>query len=299
MITIPADADILPPTNDYIFKALLTHPDAERVLIKLISVVIERPVISAQVRNNELPTMDASQKNERLDVNCVIDGGDQVNVEMQAARIDEIMPGHKSFKNKSVYYMADLHTSQKSKGLDYCDLVRTYQITFCTYTVFPDRADFVCRSALRTDKGELVSDQLNMIIIELSKLKKTLKKSEEKLTDLEIWSLFFKHAQDPKYRDLINTLINKEEELSMAATLLMEISQDERVRAHARSRRMFENDMAHNLSIAEKKGEMRGEKRGEKRGIMNAAMGMKAEGIDPYIISKITGLSIDDILNPK
>ena len=44
----------------------------------------------------------------------------------------------------------------------------------------------------------------------------------------------------------------------MAASLLQEISQDERERAIQRSRRMFETDMISDLLTAEERGEIRG-----------------------------------------
>ena len=76
MTQLPMNDDILPPSDDRIFKALLTHPDAKQVLINVVSAIIERPVIEAQVRNVELPVMDIEEKAERFDVNCVIDNSD-------------------------------------------------------------------------------------------------------------------------------------------------------------------------------------------------------------------------------
>ncbi|MBR1497872.1 MAG: hypothetical protein IJ617_09620 [Oscillospiraceae bacterium] len=50
--------EILPPSDDRIFKLILTLPDAKPVLIDLISAVIHRDVINVEVRNNELPPED-------------------------------------------------------------------------------------------------------------------------------------------------------------------------------------------------------------------------------------------------
>jgi hypothetical protein len=41
---LPLDADILPPSDDRIFKLILTSPDAKPVLTDLISSIIRRPV---------------------------------------------------------------------------------------------------------------------------------------------------------------------------------------------------------------------------------------------------------------
>jgi hypothetical protein len=80
---------------------------------------------------------------------------------------------HENFINKYTYYLTDLHSSQKSKGVKYYALARTYQVTFSTYTVLPHRKDYITQSGMRTPDGELISDQINMVIIELSKLEET------------------------------------------------------------------------------------------------------------------------------
>ena len=56
------DADILSPSDDRVFKTLLTHPDAQQILVDVVSTVIERTVIAAQVRNIEMPVMDTDEK---------------------------------------------------------------------------------------------------------------------------------------------------------------------------------------------------------------------------------------------
>jgi predicted transposase/invertase (TIGR01784 family) len=263
MVKIPMDADILPPSDDHIFKTILTHPDAEAALISLTSAVLERPVTSVQIRNNELPITDDDEKMERLDINCVVDGGDQVNVEMQASRRVELTNDeYKSFMNKGIYYLTDLHSSQKSKGVRYRDFVRTYQVTFCVHPVFPTWPEFVNRIALRRTTGEQVSDQINMVIVEMSKLSDALKRSADSFTPLELWSVFFGFAPDLEHRDLINSIINQNKEIGMAATLLMEISQDEHERARLRSRRMYETDRYSDIATAELRGESKGEARG-------------------------------------
>jgi len=90
MTILPMDADILPPSDDRIFKVLLTHPDAKQVLIDVVSAAIERTVVDVQVRNIELPVLDVDEKAQRFDVNCTIDNGDQVDVEMHSCPQEEI-----------------------------------------------------------------------------------------------------------------------------------------------------------------------------------------------------------------
>ena len=289
-ILLPPDADLLPPSYDSIFKTLLTHPDAKPALIGITSAIIQRKVKNAAVRNNELPAMDTEEKGERFDVNCVVDDGDQVDIEMHGSRIEEPFIGeHISLINKSVYYLTDLHSSQKSKGIKYANLVRTFQATFCSYTVYPNHQDFITRASLRRENGEQISDQINFVLVELSKLSHILQKPAHELSDLEAWSIFLQYAPDIDKRPLVNRIIQERSEIAVAGALLLEISQDERERAKFRSRRMYETDQASNLLTA-----LDRERNLERKTI---ALSMKNDG-DPYDkIARNTGLSIDEIEN--
>jgi len=289
IIKIPIDADILPPSNDHIFKTILTHPSADPVRMDVVSAAIDRPVVGIRVLNNELPVADDEEKRERLDVNCTIDGGDQVDVEMQSVRMEEVSGGYVNFFNKYIYYLTDLHSSQQSAGVKYYDLVRTYQVTFSGYTVLPDRPEFVSRVSLRFPNGEQLSDQVNMVIIELSKLDGILKKPVEEMTPLEKWSIFFRYVPDVRHRELINRIIETKEEVGMAAELLMGISKDQEERARFMSRKKFETDLTSNIMTAETRGEI--------RGLLAVAARMKAKGIDINTIIEVTGLSVTEVLN--
>ena len=122
---------------------------------------------------NELAPVYTEEKAERFDVNCKIDDGSQVNLEMQASYMVEDLGGqHLNLKGKSIYYLTDLHSSQPAKGLRRYDrLARSYQITFCSYTIFPNTQDYVNSFSLRHDTtGELLSDAINLTFVELSNL---------------------------------------------------------------------------------------------------------------------------------
>jgi len=110
MAILSIDEHILPPSDDCVLKAVLTHPNDKPALMDLISAVIGRTVLDVQIRNNELPVRDTDEKNERFDVNCVIDDGSQIDVEMQGSKLEGINGGQVSLINKAVYYLTDLHS---------------------------------------------------------------------------------------------------------------------------------------------------------------------------------------------
>ena len=52
---LPKDADILPPSDDRIFKLILASPEGKPALMDLVSAVLGRPVRDVVVRNSEIP----------------------------------------------------------------------------------------------------------------------------------------------------------------------------------------------------------------------------------------------------
>ena len=254
---LPMGVDILPPSDDRVFKLILTSPESKTGLINLISSIIGRTVVDVVLLPNELTPGDTEEKAERFDVNCKIDDGSQINLEMQASHMVEDLDGqHKNLKGKSIYYLTDLHSSQPAKGMRRYDrLSRSYQITFCSYTVFPNMQDYVNSFSLRHDTtGELLSNAIRLTFVELSKLGEVVKKPISDMSVLDKWSVFFQYAPDLEHRDVVNRVIESEEVLQVAGNLLMSISQNERERAIFRSRRKFQTDLQSDLATAEDRG---------------------------------------------
>jgi predicted transposase/invertase (TIGR01784 family) len=253
---IESAAEILPAKDDQIFKSLLTRdePESKIILMDLIGSIIGRKVTDAVIKNNEPATTDTSQKQERLDVNCEIDGKEIVNIEMQSSYMRELPESdHRNVNNKSAYYGCDLFSSQSIKGKSYTELVKTYQITFAAYTIFPKRKKYISEFKLRTEEdGEILTNDFSVIFIELSKLKEVLKKPVEAMTPLDMRSIFFECVDNPDYRKVINEIIGAKEEIQMAGTLLQSISQDDYEKARFLSRRKFENDFESDKNTAVK-----------------------------------------------
>ena len=283
MTILPIDADILSPTDDHIFKTTVTRPEAKVALMDIISGAIERTIVDAEIRNNELPVLDDNEKNLRMDVSCTVDDGSQVNIEMYGSHVAENDGQHTNLLNKTIYYSTSLHSSQKSKGVRYSHLVKTYQIVFCNYTVYPEKKKYITRGAFREEDGMLISDQVNIIIIELSKLEGLLSKPTQELTALDAWAIFFKYAAEPKHRELLNQIISEREAIAVATNVLLDISQDEDQRASYLTRRKNETDRISELLTA------------EHRAALKFAKNMKNNGFSAEVIAENIGLSLKEI----
>ena len=287
---LPMGADILPPSDDRVFKLILTSPEAKQGLMNLISSIIGRTVIDVVLLPNELAPGDTEEKAERFDVNCKIDDGSQINLEMQASHMIEDLDGqHRNLKGKSVYYLTDLHSSQPAKGLRRYDrLARSYQITFCSYTIFPNTQDYMNSFSLRHDTtGELLSDAISLTFVELSKLSEVVKKPDCDMTDLDKWSVFLQYAPDLEHREIVNKVIESEEVLQVAGDLLMNISKNERERAIYRSRRKFQTDLQSDLATAED--------RGRRQSAFTIAKNLLSMDMPREQVAAATGLTLKDL----
>ncbi|MDE6900118.1 MAG: Rpn family recombination-promoting nuclease/putative transposase [Oscillospiraceae bacterium] len=287
---LPMGADILPPSDDRVFKLILTSPEAKQGLMNLISSIIGRTVVDVVLLPNELAPGDTEEKAERFDVNCKIDDGSQINLEMQASHMIEDLDGqHRNLKGKSVYYLTDLHSSQPAKGLRRYDrLARSYQITFCSYTIFPNTQDYMNSFSLRHDTtGELLSDAISLTFVELSKLSEVVKKPVCDMTDLDKWSVFLQYAPDLEHREIVNKVIESEEVLQVAGDLLMNISKNERERAIYRSRRKFQTDLQSDLATAED--------RGRRQSAFTIAKNLLSMDMPREQVAAATGLTLKDL----
>ena len=287
---LPMGADILPPSDDRVFKLILTSPEAKQGLMNLISSIIGRTVVNVVLLPNELAPGDTEEKAERFDVNCKIDDGSQINLEMQASHMIEDLDGqHRNLKGKSVYYLTDLHSSQPAKGLRRYDrLARSYQITFCSYTIFPNTKDYMNSFSLRHDTtGELLSDAISLTFVELSKLSEVVKKPVRDMTDLDKWSVFLQYAPDLEHRAIVNKVIESEEVLQVAGDLLMNISKNERERAIYRSRRKFQTDLQSDLATAED--------RGRRQSAFTIAKNLLSMDMPREQVAAATGLTLKDL----
>ena len=298
--TIP---ELLSPSDDRVFKLLMSHSDAGPVLKDVVSAIIGRKVKKVFVRNNELPSEDILEKQERLDVNCVTDDGEQIDLEMQASRMEEAKDNrHANLKRKSLFYLCDLHSSQSMKGKSYADMSRTWQVTFCTYTVFPGDRKYFRTATMRDEDGNVMTDDITMAFVELGKAADFAKKPVNELTPLEMWAIFFGYANRTEYGEVMKAIFKKKKEVDMAGVLLKSISKDERERAVLRSRRMFQTDMESNRITAERRGEARGIKIGERRGEKRreedrkgTAIALKSKGIPVDAIVEAMNLTPDEI----
>jgi predicted transposase/invertase (TIGR01784 family) len=158
----PDTPELLPPSEDGIFKSLLTRPESKPIVRDVLASYLNLPIKEVTVRNVETPIHDVGEKRQRFDINCTLDDDKQVEVEMQTEAMDgdSFASGHKNIKGRAILNLCDIHAKQEARGDDYKDMMRSYQITICGYTVFADKKEHINRFSFRDKNGYQLADSL-------------------------------------------------------------------------------------------------------------------------------------------
>ena len=140
---------------------------------------------------------------------------------------------------------------------------------------------------------------MNILFLELPKLRSLFGTPPEKLSKLEKWGLFLLYADSPDAQEYIAALLKNERGLMNAKTALTDISEDERnwwiQNSYDIARRDREEEMQNTLARGRVEGEAQGFVRGCAEGEQKAKHEMVRNALDMGLTleqtAKLTGLS--------
>ena len=146
-------------------------------------------------------------KQSILDLECTLDGGERVDIEVQLA--DE-----GNFKRRTLYYWSVLYRKAFLKGGKYKDLVPCICINILNFKMFNNiERSFTTWNIYETTQQELYSNDLTLQFLELPKFKK---KPKTEMTRIERWIALFSDKvsfdekkeyamEDPAMNKVLNT----------------------------------------------------------------------------------------------
>ena len=242
-----------------------------------------------------------SKKQITLDLRLKLNTGENINVEMQCL-------SQKAFLERILFYWAKLYTEDLKRGEGYEKLYPAYSLVFTNFDVLPSRLkDYVNSFSIRLDKKpyEELTDHLKIVIVELSKFKC------DKLQNLDkkgSWCYVLKESEKIGEKEL--EILSKKG-LGGAMALLKNVSEDDRLRYEQESRDKFlfdlrwdkvykfEEGMKKGLQKGLQKGRQEGVKEGLQKGLQETVLKMLKLNADLDFISKVTGLTKEEIKNIK
>jgi predicted transposase/invertase (TIGR01784 family) len=185
----------LDPKLDIVFKALFGKPDNGDMLISLLNGMLELPaelsITGVQILS---PLSDLDVSDDKLIVLDLLVSdarGHRYGIEMQCRN-------HKAFPERMLYYAARRYSEQLKSSKPYTTLKPLVLLVFTDFLLFPARENFRERFELRgRDHGELFSEHLSVLLVELPKFRKT---TEQGLSLGEKWALFLKEGTNMQSR---------------------------------------------------------------------------------------------------
>jgi len=292
--------------NDVVFKAMLTadNDDSRGALRSLLSACTHRPISKVQVAKNDLIPAHLDAKAVRLDVNVTFDDGEAANLEMQMSVSGD------NLKDRASFHAAMLQASQPSRGRDYHEIKRVYQIFFINDILFPDSDKLPRRYSYREEaEHDRLTEATEIIFYEMPKLEQKMHKilagtlSMGHLPEDEKWCIYMKYRQEKQALKLIERLYRQEEGIMQAERAVQGISRD--YLKAIRRMNIIKNELDRNQRINDMKraarteglaeGRAEGLTEGQLEKALEIARKMKNKGLPLADIADITGLSFESI----
>jgi predicted transposase/invertase (TIGR01784 family) len=293
---------LLSPKNDYIFHRIFGDVKNKKLLISLLSAILETNIKELLYQSPVLKKERIKNKGCILDVFVITDDNVQANVEMQ-------VNFRKDYINRILLYWAKLYTQQIDKGKKHITMNKTISITILNdeSRFFPH---FHSVYGIYEEKGNpphLLTDLFEMHFIDMKRVSKET--SNNGL--LELWISFLKE-ENP---EVMKMLSQKNNCIGQAYNVIEELSQSkaEWLAAASRENFLIEQRLREDAALKEgreegieigreegreegrEKGREEGIEIGEKRGQIETAKAMIVAGVDIETVCKATGLTQEEL----
>lgn len=271
------------PLNAVVFACIFQDVEkAGKAMLEFLNAVLkhvgEEPIVEIIDMKSEYAVFgeSADQKYGRLDVRVKAESGRLFDIEVQ---IDKDFMNERGF-----FYGGRMGEDEFKPGDSYDKMPEVRVINIVDFYVRDDHTNIVEPIVLSyvNSPGEIATEKFKMYHIQLPAFRKEHKTLESvKGNTFNSWLYMFDRGyQDPDEMEVLSGMT--EGLRNFAAQYNYAINDPDLIRRY----RMFEDgkrDVATKVSVAERNAHIRD------------ARGFKQKGVDPAIISSVTGLSLDEI----
>ncbi|WP_270169817.1 Rpn family recombination-promoting nuclease/putative transposase [Paenibacillus sp. SYP-B4298] len=277
--------DLLDPKIDFVFKRIFGSEENKDILLAFLNRTFmeagEPPLTEIVLMNPYTDKDSPRDKQSIFDIQAKTAEGKLINVEMQLFnKYDN--------EKRTLYYWSKQYSGHLEEGQSYKKLKKCVTINILNFTILPNERYHNVFHLREDHSGIMLIDDIEIHIIELSKLNEQIIPNEGGLLN---WLLFLK-SEDTTNWEVLKV---NEPTLGKAMTALEYLSQD------AEARRMYEirqkalHDEASMLEGARAEGESIGRSK-EK---LEVAKNMLDKGMDVTTIAELTGLPTEQLSKLK
>ncbi|ELC8451477.1 Rpn family recombination-promoting nuclease/putative transposase [Clostridium perfringens] len=277
---------LLNPQIDFVFKKIFGTEKNKPILINFLNAVIKptTPIKDVEIKNNDIDKDFIEDKFSRLDVKATTSNKEHINIEIQVKNEYNMI-------QRTLYYWSKMYSEQIQNRDNYSKLERTVCINILNFKYLKNDKYHNAYRLKEITSNEELTDLQEIHFIELPKFNEIGNKeyieNVEKMDALEKWLEFLVEPESNTVRQL--ELSN--EEIKLAKSELYRLSMDSKEREQYNMREKAIYDRISALENAEAKGKIERELELIKESLN--------QGLEISLISKITGLSEEEILKIK
>ena len=284
-----SETKLLDITNDYIFKRTFGYTESGEVTKILLRDVLLDDINSIELNNQTITEKELmDDKVGIMDIKAVLNGSKQCDIEMQVVNQHNI-------EKRILFYWAKMYTQTIKEGNQYNDLKKSICVLIADFELdgLKEIKKYITKWNIREEeyKSVILTDVLELVIIELPKYMKYAKK--EKRENLNLWLEFFKN---PEVVIMSNEKDNKDvketkEAIKKAQENLKKISQDEHERYLAELREKYIRDQV----AVQEYGYIHGKEEGREEARVELIKTMIANGVSISQIADMLKINISEI----
>ncbi|XZI52990.1 Rpn family recombination-promoting nuclease/putative transposase (plasmid) [Clostridium perfringens] len=289
---------LLNPQIDFVFKKIFGTEKNKPILINFLNAVIKppTPIKDVEIKNNDIDKDFIEDKFSRLDVKATTSNKEHINIEIQVKNEYNMI-------QRTLYYWSKMYSEQIQNRDNYSKLERTVCINILNFKYLKNDKYHNAYRLKEITSNEELTDLQEIHFIELPKFNeignKEYVEKVEKMDALEKWLEFLVEPESNTVRQL--ELSN--EEIKLAKSELYRLSMDSKEREQYNMREKAIYDRISALENAEAKGKREGRLEGKLEGKLESKLEVVKEslsqGLEISLISKIMGLSKEEILKIK
>lgn len=186
------------PLNDVLFKFIFGKEERKQITIDFLNAVLNpslgHTIQDLQFSNTEMSPEHDHDKLTRLDVACVLDSGEQVDVEVQVAN-------EKNMARRTLYYWSQMYLMSLPAGKTYRNLKPCITINLVNFSFLPQEEPHALYGIYNpTNKHQLTKD-LAIHFLEIPKYAKQEKKPITEMSKMERWLAYFANQLDRKGKE--------------------------------------------------------------------------------------------------
>ena len=273
---------ILQPKNDVVFKALFTR-GKESITKALIEDILKIKIHKLDLdKSKDLLDDNKKDKNGRLDLRAVLNDNIECDIEIQLSTHDKVL-------ERFLYYWSKMYGANLEIGEEYSKLRQTISIIIVDDEIkqFKEIPKACTKWQIREEeyRNIILTSYFQIVIIEIPKAIKEYEKNKN--NEVLQWMKFLDNPEDMEVRKIME----ENQDIKEAKEELDKISQDDILRRMALKAKLERMDYKQQLYEARRDGKAEGIKQNQKE----TALKMLQEKIDLKVITKVTGLTEEEI----